>query len=184
MASGGNLPEGFPAGSSDERISGKDLFEPEEPRRSRGNSSQNPLTLSPASQATIRAEIEKAGGREVCFLAEVDDERVIQDPRAVARGNFGAVLVAARDAPMGGVMLHNHPTGSLEPSDADMRIAGQLYDQGVGTVIVDNAAMDLYVVVEPPEPRERGSLDPGELSDLLGPGGPLSELHEAFEDRP
>ncbi|GIT50638.1 MAG: hypothetical protein Ct9H300mP15_08510 [Gemmatimonadota bacterium] len=61
---------------------------------------------------------------------------MIQDPRAVARGNFGAVLVAARDAPMGGVMLHNHPTGSLEPSDADMRIAGQLYDQGVGTVIV------------------------------------------------
>ena len=184
MASGGNLPEGFPAGSSDERISGKDLFEPEEPRRSRGSSSQNPLTLSPASQATIRAEIEKAGGREVCFLAEVDDERVIQDPRAVARGNFGAVLVAARDAPMGGVMLHNHPTGSLEPSDADMRIAGQLYDQGVGTVIVDNAAMDLYVVVEPPELRERVSLDPGELSDLLAPGGPLSELHEAFEDRP
>ena len=184
MASGGNLPEGFPAGSSDERISGKDLFEPEEPRRSRGSSSQNPLTLSPASQATIRAEIEKAGGREVCFLAEVDDERVIQDPRAVARGNFGAVLVAARDAPMGGVMLHNHPTGSLEPSDADMRIAGQLYDQGVGTVIVDNAAKHLYVVVEPPEPKERVALNPDELSDILAPGGSLSEFYEAFEDRP
>ena len=44
--------------------------------------------------------------------------------------------------------------------------------------------MDLYVVVEPPELRERVSLDPGELSDLLAPGEPLSELHEAFEDRP
>ena len=184
MASGGNLPEGFPARSSDERISGKDGFESEEESDSTGSSARNALTLSPASQATIRAEIERAGGREVCFLAEIDDVRVIQDPRAVARGNFGAVLVAARDAPMGGVMLHNHPSGDLEPSDADMRIAGQLYDQGVGTVIVDNAARHLYVVVEPPKPKERVALDPVELSDLLAPGGPLSESHDAFEDRP
>ena len=184
MASGGNLPEGFPARFSDERISGKDGFELDKPRDSTASSSQNPLTLSSASQATIRAEIEKAGGREVCFLAEVDDVRVIQDPRAVARGNFGAVLVAARDAAMGGVMLHNHPSGALEPSDADMRIAGQLYDQGVGTVIVDNAAKHLYVVVEPPEPKERVALNPDELSDILAPGGSLSEFYEAFEDRP
>lgn len=184
MASGGNIPEGFPARFSDERISGKDGFELDEPRDLTANSSQNPLTLSSASQATIRAEIEKAGGREVCFLAEVDDVRVIQEPRAVARGNFGAVLVAARDAAMGGVMLHNHPSGALEPSDADMRIAGQLYDQGVGTVIVDNAAKHLYVVVEPPEPKERVALNPDELSDILAPGGSLSEFYEAFEDRP
>ena len=184
MASGGNLPEGFPARFSDERISGKDGFELDKPRDSTASSSQNPLTLSSASQATIRAEIEKAGGREVCFLAEVDDVRVIQEPRAVARGNFGAVLVAARDAAMGGVMLHNHPSGALEPSDADMRIAGQLYDQGVGTVIVDNAAKHLYVVVEPPEPKERVALNPDELSDILAPGGSLSEFYEAFEDRP
>ena len=184
MASGGNIPEGFPARFSDERISGKDGFELDEPRDLTASSSQNPLTLSSASQATIRAEIKKAGGREVCFLAEVDDVRVIQEPRAVARGNFGAVLVAARDAAMGGVMLHNHPSGALEPSDADMRIAGQLYDQGVGTVIVDNAAKHLYVVVEPPEPKERVALNPDELSDILAPGGSLSEFYEAFEDRP
>tara|TARA_B100000959_G_scaffold230226_1_gene246153 strand:- start:5222 stop:7837 length:2616 start_codon:yes stop_codon:yes gene_type:complete len=184
MASGDNLPEGFPVRFSDERISGKNEFGLDDPRDPPASSSQNPLTLSSASQATIRAEIEKAGGREVCFLAEVDDVRVIQDPRAVARGNFGAVLVAARDAAMGGVMLHNHPSGDLEPSDADMRIAGQLYDQGVGTVIVDNAAMHLYVVVEPPEPKERVALNPDELSDILAPGGSLSEFYEAFEDRP
>ena len=184
MASGGNIPEGFPARFSDERISGKDGFELDEPRDLTASSSQNPLTLSSASQATIRAEIEKAGGREVCFLAEVDDVRVIQEPRAVARGNFGAVLVAARDAAMGGVMLHNHPSGALEPSDADMRIAGQLYEQAVGTVIVDNAAKHLYVVGEPPEPKERVALNPDELSDILAPGGSLSEFYEAFEDRP
>ena len=52
----------------------------------------------------------------MCFLATVDENRVVHEPRAVARGSFAAVLVAARDAPEGGVMLHNHPSGDLEPS--------------------------------------------------------------------
>ena len=106
----------------------------------------------------------------MCFLAEVDERRrVVHDPRAVARGNFEAVLVAARDAEEGGVMLHNHPSGVLEPSDADMRVAAQLYEQGLGTAIVDNEAARLYVVVEPPEPRERVPLDVDALDALLAP---------------
>ena len=184
MTSGGDLPEGFPARLPGGLVVGGDTLESEESAQSRRSSSRNPLTLSVTSAAVIRAEIERAGGREVCFLAEVDDARVIQEPRAVARGNFGAVLVAARDVPEGGVMLHNHPSGDLEPSDADMRIAGQLYDQGIGTVIVGNTVKHLYVVVEPPEPRVRVALDPAELSGILAPGGSLSECHEAFEDRP
>jgi ATP-dependent DNA helicase DinG len=40
------------------------------------------------------------------------------------------------------------------------------------------------VVVEPPEPKERVALNPDELSDILAPGGSLSEFYEAFEDRP
>ena len=114
-----------------------------------------------------RAEIERAGGREVCFLATVDGDRIVRDPRAVARGNFEAVLVAARDAPVGGVMLHNHPSGSLEPSDADMRVAGHVYEQGLGTAIVDNAAKRIYVVVEPPAPREVVPLDRTDLAAII-----------------
>ncbi|HSG47284.1 MAG TPA: DEAD/DEAH box helicase, partial [Longimicrobiales bacterium] len=111
-------------------------------------------------------------------------KRWIHAPRAVSRGNFEAVLVAAKDAPEGGVMLHNHPSGVLEPSEADMRVAGQLYEQGLGTAIVDNLAERLYMVVEPPAPRERVPLDLEELEGLLGPAGPLAGLHEGYEDRP
>ena len=142
------------------------------------------LRLSRDAAARIRAEIGRAGGREVCFLATVDEERFVREPRAVARGNFEAVLVAARDAPEGGVMVHNHPSGGLEPSDADMRVAAQLYEQGLGTAIVDNEATDLYVVVEPPAPRVRVLLDPGELDRVLGPDGELAALHDGYEDRP
>lgn len=185
-----DIPEGFPLtlpkealagldgldGAEDDEVEGPGATDPRTPAR--------PLTLAPASRARIRAEIDRAGGREVCFLASVDGERVVHDPRAVARGNFAAVLVAANGAPQGGVMIHNHPSGGLEPSDADMRVAGHLYEQGLGTAIVDNDAERMYVVVEPPTPKERVLLEAEELDAVLAPGGALSHRYPGYEDRP
>ncbi|MEZ4414263.1 MAG: helicase C-terminal domain-containing protein [Gemmatimonadota bacterium] len=142
------------------------------------------LRLSPEAAERVRAEIRKAGGREVCFIAHVDETRLVHDPRAVARGNYEAVLVAARDARSGDVMIHNHPSGTLEPSEADFGVAARLYDMGLGTAITDNDASRLYVVVEPPTPKVRVPLDPDALEALLGPEGPLAEAHPNFEDRP
>jgi ATP-dependent DNA helicase DinG len=176
------IPEGFPVRLPKEALAGLDGLEPEVPRRA--PAPPTPLTLSPESRAKIRAEVARAGGREVCFLAEVDERRVVNEPRAVARGSFAAVLVAARDAPEGGVMLHNHPSGDLEPSEADIGVAGQLYEQGLGTAIVDNDAEHLYVVVEPPQPRRRVPLEVSELEEVLAPGGALAGRHPGYEDRP
>ena len=78
-----------------------------------------PLQLSPDAAERVRREIARAGGREVCFLALVTPERTLVDARPVARGNHEAVVAAARDAPrntgVAAVMIHNHPTGLLEP---------------------------------------------------------------------
>jgi ATP-dependent DNA helicase DinG len=179
------LPEGFPARLPPEALVGLDGVEvAEEAEAERPAKPTQRLTLSPGAARTVRDEIERAGGREVCFLAEVDPERTVRNPRAVARGNFDAVLVAARGAEEGGVMIHNHPTGSLEPSEADMRVAGLLYERGLGTAIVDNDAQEMYVVVEPPEPRDRVALDVEALGAVVAPGGPLSDLFEGYEDRP
>lgn len=143
-----------------------------------------PLRLTSDSAEIIRTEIERAGGREVCFLASVSDERMITSPRAVARGNRAAVLAAARDAVDGEIMLHNHPSGTLEPSDADLAVASHLYEMGVGTAIVDNRGERLYVVVEPPRPKVRTPLDTDQLEEIIGPSGPLATLHPAYENRP
>jgi ATP-dependent DNA helicase DinG len=48
------------------------------------------------------------------------------------------------------MLVHNHPNGLLEPSDADNEAAAHLYGQGVGFGIIDNEARELYVVVEGP----------------------------------
>lgn len=142
-----------------------------------------PLTLDPAAAERMRAEIARAGGREVCFMASVTAERVVVDPRAVARGNHAAVLAAARDEPEGGVMIHNHPSGELAPSDADLGVAARLWEEGLGTAITDNAVTTLHVVVEPPAPRVVRPLDPTALADLVAPGGPLASRHPGYEDR-
>jgi ATP-dependent DNA helicase DinG len=193
-----DIPEGFPVTLPKEALVGLDGLEPEDdpeddgeltfsPGGARARDSSRPvrtLTLNADTSERLRVEIERAGGREVCFLASVDEDRVVHAPRAVARGNFEAVLVAARDAPEGGVMLHNHPSGVLEPSEADMRVAGHLYEQGIGTAIVDNAGERLYVVVEPPRAREVVALDVEDLDAVLAPGGALSERYPGYEDRP
>ena len=59
------------------------------------------LRLSHDAAERIRAEIGKAGGREVCFLTRVSPDRMLVEARAVARGNKAAVLAAARDAEEG-----------------------------------------------------------------------------------
>ncbi len=127
------------------------------------------LRLSPDAVERIRAEVEKAGGREVCFLVRVSPDRMLVEPRAVARGNKAAVLAAARDAEEGSVMLHNHPSGDLEPSDADLSVAGRLYEEGIGTAITNNDADRLFVVVEPPKPRVVEPLEIDRLEALIGP---------------
>jgi ATP-dependent DNA helicase DinG len=144
---------------------------------------ERPLTLVPEAAARIRAEIQRARGREVCFLAEVTPERTVVNPRAVARGNQSAVLAVARDAPEGYLMIHNHPSGVLEPSDADLAVAAQIWDDGLGTAITDNDASALYVVVEPPAPRVRVALDLDALETLVSPEGPLAGAHPGYEDR-
>jgi ATP-dependent DNA helicase DinG len=143
-----------------------------------------PLRLDPAAAERVRAEVARAGGREVCFLAQVTPDRRLVEPRAVARGNHHAVLAAARDAAAGEVLLHNHPSGVLTPSEADLALAARVYEEGLGTAITDNEARELYVVVEPPRPRHRVLLDPESVDALLAPAGGLAGVHAGYEDRP
>lgn len=140
------------------------------------------LALAPETAAFLRREIRRARGREVCVVARVASDGRVIDPRVVARGQRQAVLAATRFAPPGSLVVHNHPSGILEPSDADLRVAQALHEQGYGFAIVDNEATELYVVVEPPRPAV--PIDPSEVDALLGPNGPLAAQHPTYEDRP
>ena len=142
------------------------------------------LFLTPETARRMRQAIAQARGNEVCFLCEVGDAGDVRDPRVVARGNARAVPAAAADAEPGMLLVHNHPSGELDPSEPDLAIAVALHARGVGLAITDNEARDLYVVVEPSLPRELERLDGAAVEAELAPGGTLSRWHVGYEDRP
>ena len=131
----------------------------------------------------MRAAIRLAGGREVCFVSTLDEDGVVQTARVVARGNVASVLALPGFARRGEMLLHNHPSGLLEPSGADYDVAARMHDDGIGFGIIDNDATALYVVVEVPRAEQRTLLDPQSVAHDLGPGGPIAREHGRYEDR-
>ncbi|HEY2065051.1 MAG TPA: helicase C-terminal domain-containing protein [Gemmatimonadaceae bacterium] len=131
----------------------------------------------------MRAAIRLAGGREVCFVCSLDDKGIVQTARVVARGDVGSVLALPGFARRGEMLLHNHPSGLLEPSGPDYDVAARMHDDGVGFGIIDNEASALYVVVEVPRAEELHQLDASAIADDLGPDGPIARRHARYEDR-
>ncbi len=140
--------------------------------------------IHPRAAAAIRAAIKLAAGREVCFVCTVDENGLIETSRVVARGDPVSVLALPGFAQRGEMLVHNHPSGSLEPSDADMSIAARMYDDGIGFGITNNAADDLYVVVEIPTNAPPRELAREEMQNDLGEDGPIAKIHPRYEDRP
>jgi ATP-dependent DNA helicase DinG len=131
----------------------------------------------------MRAAIRLAGGREVCFVARLDDEGIVRAVRVVSRGDARSVLALPGIAQRGEMLLHNHPSGNLEPSPADLEVAARLHDDGVGFGIVDNDVTDLYVVVEIPRAPEAHPLDVEAIDADLGPAGAIATSLNRYEDR-
>lgn len=139
--------------------------------------------LAPAVRVRIVDEIRAARGREVCFVGTVDPAGAITAVRPVARGTAEEVLALPGIADRGEMLLHNHPSGLLEPSPADLSIAARLHDGGIGFAIVNNDATELYVVVEVPRVKAQTRIDPLGVVETLGEHGPVAARLGAFEDR-
>ena len=135
-------------------------------------------------QAALSTEIAAAGGREVSFVAQVGQDGEITAVRAVARGTVEMVLALPGAAQRGEMLLHNHPSGVLEPSIADLSVAARLHDGGVGFGIINNNATELYVVVEVPKGRAQKKLDTLGVVNTLGERGPVAHCMGQYEDRP
>lgn len=139
--------------------------------------------IAPGVRAHLAAEIAAAGGREVSFVAQVDRDGVVTEARAVARGTVEMVLALPGVAQRGEMFLHNHPSGRLDPSGADLAVAARLHDGGVGFAILNNDATELYVVVEVPRDTPTTPLDPFDIIETLGEDGPIARLMGQYEDR-
>jgi ATP-dependent DNA helicase DinG len=139
--------------------------------------------FTPEAAQALRGKIEEAFGNEVLVAGGLDSERRVAAVTVGARGTAQSVPALRPYLTRGDVVIHNHPSGILEPSAADLQVASQLGNEGIGFYIVDNSVQALYVVAEPVTVKPLSPLDAEGLAGHLEAGGALSRFYPGFEAR-
>lgn len=132
----------------------------------------------------MRNAIEEADGNEVFFVGRINNEGLVVSVEIGSRGNEDSVVVNENAARGGNVLIHNHPSGILRPSNADQSIAYNCSDTSMGFYIVNNDVTDVYAVVEPIKPRTLKKIDAEDAAFYLSKDGPLAKKTESYEERP
>jgi ATP-dependent DNA helicase DinG len=132
----------------------------------------------------IAAHIAAADGCEVFFTATTDADGALVNVQAVARGHATATPAITRGLQAGQVVLHNHPSGDLTPSDPDIGIASRLGDLGIGFLIVNNQVTDWITVTRPHHPQPVESLATDWIESFFAGDGRLAATFAAYEPRP
>lgn len=131
----------------------------------------------------IYLEIQNAQGNEVFFTGQIDESGIVVSAKVGCRGNSNTVPVNFSDMRDCSVIIHNHPSGNLFPSNADLGVASGASENAQGFYIINNDVSDIYVVVEPVKLRVVQKLDIEDSGAYISEGGALSKLSQDFEER-
>ena len=104
--------------------------------------------FTPTAAAQMRQEIAAAGGVEIFAIGQLNSEREIHALQIHCRGNEHSVPALLSRPTAGEVVIHNHPSGILKASHADMLLANFMA-RTAGVVIVNNKVDAALWVVEP-----------------------------------
>lgn len=140
--------------------------------------------MTAEAAAALRAEIADAGGVEVFFVGRRNAEGLIAEVEAHAYGSSNRVPAILHAARPGDVILHNHPSGDLRPSDADLDVSSIVGQSGIGSYIVTSDGARVRVIVAPADARLRVAIDPAWVDELLGPRSAVAAALGDYEDRP
>ena len=132
--------------------------------------------FSPEAADKLRRAIKEAGGVEVFAIGRMGLDQHVADLDVHCRGNKQSVPALLRTPRPGEVVIHNHPSGVLEASQADMQLAQIYGDDGIGVVIVDNDVRRALWVVEP-RIRRVARLDPERVRAFF-----LEDIPKAIPD--
>ncbi|MDR2798726.1 MAG: ATP-dependent DNA helicase DinG, partial [Treponema sp.] len=133
--------------------------------------------------AQLQGEIQDARGNEVFALGFLDQKGLVTAIEVRARGREDKVLAVDKRLETADVFIHNHPSGLLTPSDADLSIAARAAQVGVGCFIVDNQVEQVYVVTEPTKKRIPKKLNAAAIIATLEEGGAIAKRLPAYENR-
>ena len=132
---------------------------------------------------SMRKDIIAADGNEVFWVGKIDENGIVVQVQVGSRGNIDSVVVNYNFAREGHVLIHNHPSGNIHPSEEDQNVAANSTDSSLGFYIVNNDVSKVYVVVEPIKSKKIEKLSQDEVSFYLSKEGPLSAQNPFYEER-
>jgi len=129
--------------------------------------------------------IAQNGGLETVMVGTINDEGLVCEIKRAAMGNEYSVPAVIAAAKAGEVLIHNHPSGDIRPSEPDLDIAARAAEKGIGSYIIDNNVSIIFPIVEriTPETEEIEKIDPDDVVGILGKNGRLKQVFEPFEFR-
>ena len=129
--------------------------------------------------------ISQNGGNEIVMVGKVNADGLVYDLRRAAMGNSNSVPAVIATAQPGEILIHNHPSGNVSPSAADLEVAARAAEKSVGSYIVDNQLTNIFPVVERimPESTETEPLDCEEVAGIFSKNGRLAQSDSEFEFR-
>ena len=125
----------------------------------------------------MKDEIEISNGNEVFFRGIPDKNGIVSDMEVIARGNQYSVAALLNMMKKNEVIIHNHPSGILIPSNEDVTVSGIYGESGGASYIINNNANDIYVIV-PLKKHVKINID-----EFFGENGRIHQKIEKFEIR-
>ena len=132
----------------------------------------------------MRKSIVESYGNEVYFGINFNALGILEHIEVMARGNKDSVPAIISLSLEYDAVIHNHPSGELTPSRADLMIASELGNNaGVGFYIVNNDVDDYYEVVRPIKSEDTKTINTPEALFMFTENGLLSKLLKKYEYR-
>ncbi|MCK4797513.1 MAG: DEAD/DEAH box helicase, partial [Spirochaetes bacterium] len=131
----------------------------------------------------IKTIIEEYNGGEIFFGCMFLENGNIEDIEPICYGNDEAVLAPYEIVQKFNAILHNHPSGNIKPSSADLDYASYLQQEGIGFFIIDNEGLNLNTVVPPIINKKKIKLDIEPIKKYFSPGGKINNLKNDYEFR-
>ncbi|MBP5434546.1 DEAD/DEAH box helicase family protein [bacterium] len=144
---------------------------------------KNYFTLNAILEA--RELIKRNDGNEIVMIGTFGSDGLVSELRCVAMGNSYSVPAVIQAAEQGEVLIHNHPSGDVRPSSADLDVAARAAERRIASFILDNSVTSLFPVVErfSHENDEIVPLDEEEVASVLGKDGAIAQGSSEFEFR-
>lgn len=139
--------------------------------------------LQPHCCQQLREWIAAAGGVEIFAIGQTDVNLMVVALTQHASGHYSAVNAFSERARPGEVLIHNHPSGQLVPSEADLAIAGRAGAAGAGFYIVNNDVTAVNSVVLPWRHEHPTAVPKDYAQAMFAVDGLLAQKLDYFEAR-